>query len=35
MLILWKQGLMKGYVSRAHKMVVLSKKNDAFPGTGV
>ena len=26
--------LMKGYISRAHGMVVLSKKG-AFPGTGV
>ena len=28
------QGLMKGYISREHAMVVLNKKG-AFPGTGV
>lgn len=28
------QGLMKGYISREHQMVVLNKKG-AFPGTGV
>lgn len=29
------KNLMKGYVSRPHGMVVLSKKGDVFPGTGV
>lgn len=29
------KGLMKGYIARERKMVVLSKKGDAFPGTGV
>lgn len=29
------QGLMKGYIARERQIVVLSKKNDAFPGTGV
>lgn len=29
-----KQGLMKGYISREHAMVVLNKKG-AFPETGV
>ncbi|KIW08807.1 uncharacterized protein PV09_00741 [Verruconis gallopava] len=29
------KGLMKGYISRGHRMVVLSKGNAAFPGTGV
>jgi hypothetical protein len=28
------QGLMKGYISREHQMIVLNKKG-AFPGTGV
>jgi hypothetical protein len=28
------KGLMKGYISREHQMVVLNKKG-AFPGTGV
>jgi hypothetical protein len=28
------QGLMKGYISREHGMVVMNKKG-AFPGTGV
>lgn len=28
------QGLMKGYIARERQIVVLSKKNDAFPGTG-
>lgn len=29
------QGLMKGYIARERGMVVLSKNNTAFPGTGV
>ncbi|KAJ5807757.1 hypothetical protein N7474_009026, partial [Penicillium riverlandense] len=29
------KGLMKGYIHRERGMVVLSKKNDAFPGTGI
>ncbi|KAL1882234.1 COP9 signalosome (CSN) subunit [Diaporthe australafricana] len=29
------KGLMKGYIARQQQFVVLSKKNDAFPGTGV
>ncbi|KAJ5086002.1 PCI/PINT associated module [Penicillium argentinense] len=29
------KGLMKGYIARERGIVVLSKKNDAFPGTGV
>ncbi|KAJ4394040.1 COP9 signalosome (CSN) subunit [Gnomoniopsis smithogilvyi] len=29
------KGLMKGYIARERQIVVLSKKNDAFPGTGV
>lgn len=29
------KGLMKGYIARERRMVVLSKKGDAFPGTGV
>ena len=29
------KGYMKGYISREHAICVLSKKNDAFPGTGV
>lgn len=29
------KGYMKGYISREHSLVVLSKKNDAFVGTGV
>ena len=29
------RGLMKGYISRERSMVVLSKRGDAFPGTGV
>ena len=29
-----RQNMMKGYISRAHAMVVLNKKG-AFPGTGV
>jgi len=28
------KGYMKGYISREHAICVLSKKNDAFPGTG-
>jgi hypothetical protein len=28
------KGLMKGYISREHAMVVMNKKG-AFPGTGV
>jgi hypothetical protein len=28
------QGLMKGYISREHQMIVLNKKG-AFPGTGI
>lgn len=30
-----QQGLMKGYIARERGMVVLSKNNTAFPGTGV
>lgn len=30
-----RKGLMKGYIARERQIVVLSKKNDAFPGTGV
>lgn len=33
-LLTYRQGLMKGYISREHAMVVLNKKG-AFPGTGV
>ncbi|KAL8685194.1 MAG: hypothetical protein Q9218_007912 [Villophora microphyllina] len=29
------QGLMKGYISREHGIVVLNRKGEAFPGTGV
>ncbi|KAF2721356.1 hypothetical protein K431DRAFT_312639 [Polychaeton citri CBS 116435] len=29
------KGLMKGYIARERGIVVLSRKNDAFPGTGV
>ncbi|KAF2155311.1 hypothetical protein K461DRAFT_111253 [Myriangium duriaei CBS 260.36] len=29
------KGLIKGYISRQHGMVVLNKKGGAFPGTGV
>ncbi|KAL9614222.1 MAG: hypothetical protein Q9167_001310 [Letrouitia subvulpina] len=29
------KNLMKGYISHDHRIVVLSKKGDAFPGTGV
>ncbi|KAK5937542.1 COP9 signalosome (CSN) subunit [Knufia obscura] len=29
------KGYMKGYISREHGICVLSKKNDAFPSTGV
>ena len=29
------KGYMKGYISREHATVVLSRKNDAFPATGV
>lgn len=33
-LLMLSKGLMKGYISREHQMVVLNKKG-AFPGTGV
>lgn len=33
-LLTFVKGLMKGYISREHQMVVLNKKG-AFPGTGV
>lgn len=29
------QGMMKGYISRSYQLVVMNKKGDAFPGTGV
>ncbi|RMZ67496.1 cop9 signalosome complex subunit 12 [Pyrenophora seminiperda CCB06] len=29
------KGLMKGYISREHRLVVMNKKGSAFPGTGV
>lgn len=29
------QGLIKGYISRDHGIVVLNRKGEAFPGTGV
>lgn len=34
-LYMFSQGLMKGYIARERQIVVLSKKGDAFPGTGV
>ncbi|KAL9022235.1 MAG: hypothetical protein Q9185_000635 [Variospora sp. 1 TL-2023] len=32
--LVWK-GLVKGYISREHATVVLNRKGEAFPGTGV
>ncbi|KAI4088280.1 MAG: hypothetical protein LQ344_006194 [Seirophora lacunosa] len=33
--LVFKQGLIKGYISREHATVVLNRKGEAFPGTGV
>ena len=35
LLLTRRQNLMKGYISREHQTVVLSKRGDAFPGTGI